>query len=93
MSLGLLLGSKPGSIGTLVKDLPIGRGVEWRLGCGMRVNYETSVKVRRLCLRFMNNMGSGLVVGLGSGSIYRIIHIYAPYLPRGEGQTTIGVGE
>ena len=35
----------------------------------MRVNYETSVKVRRGSnLRFLNNMGSGLVVGLGSGS-------------------------
>ena len=45
----------------------------------MRVNYETSVKVRRLCLRFLNNnMGSGLVVGLGSGSIYRIIQILCP---------------
>ena len=54
---------------------------------------KPSVKVRRLCLRFMNNMGSGLVVGLVSGSIYRIIQIYAPYLPSGEGRTTIGVGE
>jgi hypothetical protein len=59
----------------------------------MRVNYETSVKVRGLCLRFLNNMGSGLVVGLGSGSIYRIIQIYVPYLPSGEGQVTIGVGD
>ena len=59
----------------------------------MRVNYETSVKVRQLCLRFMSNMGSGLVVGLGSGSIYRIIQIYVPYLPSGEGRATIGVGD
>jgi hypothetical protein len=59
----------------------------------MRVNYETSVEVRGLCLRFMNNMESGLVVGLGSGSIYRIIQIYVPYLPSGEGRVTIGVGE
>ena len=57
----------------------------------MRVNYETSVKVRGLCLRFLNNMGSGLVVGLGS--IYRIIQIYVPDLPSGEGRVTIGVGE
>ena len=60
----------------------------------MRVNYETTVKVRRLCLRFLNNMGSGLVVGLGSGSIYSIIiHLYVPDLPSGEGRVTIGVGE
>ena len=59
----------------------------------MRVNYETSVKVRGLCLRFLNNMGSGLVVGLGSGSIYRIIQIYVPYLPSGECRVTIGVGD
>ena len=38
-------------------------------------------------------MGSGLVVGLGSGSIYRIIQICVPYLPSGEGQVTIGVGD
>ena len=60
---------------------------------GFRVNYETSVKVRGLRLRFLNNMGSGLVVGLGSGSIYRIIQIYVPDLPSGEGRVTIGVGE
>ena len=59
----------------------------------MRVHYETSVKVRWLCLRFMNNMGSGLVVGLGSGSIYRIIQIYVPYLPSGEVRVTIEVGD
>ena len=53
---------------------------------------KPSAKVRRLCLRFMNNMGSGLVVGLGSGSIYRIIQIYVPDLPSGEGRVTIGVG-
>jgi len=33
------------------------------------------------------------VVGLGSGSIYRIIQICVPYLPSGEGQVTIGVGD
>ena len=59
----------------------------------MRVNYETSVKVRGLCLRFLNNMGSGLVVELGSRSIYRIIHLHVPDLPSGEGRVTIGVGE
>ena len=41
---------------------------------------QVSIKVRGLCLRFLNNMGSGLVVGLGSGSIYRIIQICVPYL-------------
>jgi len=34
-----------------------------------------------------------LVVGLGSGSIYRIIQICVPYLPCGEGRVTIGVGD
>ena len=52
----------------------------------MRVNYETGVKVRGLRLRFLNNIGSGLLVGLGSGSIYRIIHLYVPDLPSGEGR-------
>ena len=77
MSLGLLLGSKPGSIGTLVKDLPRG-GSRVAIGTwyeGQLCNYETSVKVRGLCLRFLNNMGSGLVVGLMTGPIYRILHI------------------
>ena len=59
----------------------------------MRVNYETGVKVRGLRLRFLNNIGSGLLVGLGSGSIYRIIHLYVPDLPSGEGRVAIGVGE
>ena len=55
----------------------------------MRVNYETGVKVRGLRLRFLNNIGSGLLVGLGSGSIYRIIHLYVPDLPSGGGVGSI----
>ena len=57
---------------------------------------QVTVKVRGLCLSFLNgivNRGSGLVVGLGSGSIYRIIHIYVPDLPTGKGRVMIGVGE
>ena len=37
------------------------------------------------------NRGSGLVVG--SGSIYRIIHIEVADVPSGKGRMTIGVGE
>ena len=48
---------------------------------------------RRSFLNVIVDRGSGLVVGLGSGSIYRIIQIYVPYLPSGEGRVTIGVGD
>ena len=41
----------------------------------------------------IGNIGSGLVVGLMTGPIYRILHIQVPDLPSGEGRVTIGMGE
>ena len=48
---------------------------------------------RPIFLNVTVQRGSGFEVGLGSGSIYRIIQIYVPYLPSGEGRVTIGVGD
>ena len=44
---------------------------------------------RPIFLNVTVQRGSGFEVGLGSGSIYRIIHLYVPDLPSGGGVGSI----
>ena len=77
MSLGLVVGSKSGSMGILVKDLPREgeSGDDWGVGLGPIMKQVSRLELRPSFLDVTVNRGSGLMVGLVPRSIYRIIHI------------------
>ena len=77
MSLRLVVGSKSGSMGILVKDLPREgeSGDDWAVGLEPIMKQVSRLELRPSFLDVTVNRGSGLVVGLVSGSIYRRIQI------------------